>query len=196
MRDGEDPAEQGDGELSDARLVDEALQGGQWAMEALFRRHAQRANRLAYRLLANDADVDDLVQDAFIQAFTKLETLKNPQAFRGWLSSIVVRTAHKRLRKRRLLNRLGLRRTKAVDFDTVISSHASPEVRAELKKLLTAVSKMPADVRVALILQKVEGMTIAEIAQQMDVSASTVKRRLRTAAKLVERHAKPVESTS
>src|SRR6478735_7500525 len=100
---------------SDAELVLAARAGQEWAREALFRRYARMALGLAYRILPVDADIDDLVQDSFLLAFERLERLSNPQAFQAWLSSIVVRTAGKRLRRRRLQIRLGMLRSEPID---------------------------------------------------------------------------------
>src|SRR4051812_39179732 len=83
---------------TDATLVLAARSGEAWAQEALFRRYSRMVNGLAYRILGRDADVDDLVQDSFLEALRGLERLDNPQAFASWLGSIVVRTAGKRLR--------------------------------------------------------------------------------------------------
>src|SRR5207248_3556465 len=94
---------------SDAALVVAARAGDAWAQEALFRRHARMAIGLAHRLLPHDNEVDDLVQDCFVSALRRLASLDNPQAFAAWLGSIVVRAVGKRLRRRRLLSRLGLR---------------------------------------------------------------------------------------
>src|SRR5512145_3345344 len=94
---------------SDAALVVAARANESWAKEALFRRYVQLVNGLAYRVIGRDADLDDLVQDSFIEAWRCLHRLDNPQVFSSWLSAIVVRTAHKLLRRRRLMNAIGLR---------------------------------------------------------------------------------------
>src|SRR5436305_8085486 len=76
---------------TDAALVVAARAGESWAQEALFRRHARMALGLAHRLLPQDNEVDDLVQDCFVSALNRLASLDNPQAFAAWLGSIVVR---------------------------------------------------------------------------------------------------------
>ena len=91
--------------LPDAVLVIAARDGETWAREALFRRYARTVNDLAFRLLPWDDEADDLVQDTFIAALTGLSRLEEPAAFAGWLRSIAVRTAAKRIRKRMLLVR-------------------------------------------------------------------------------------------
>src|SRR5436190_20397911 len=92
---------------SDAALVVAARAGEKWAQEALFRRHARMVNGLAYRLLGRDQELDDLVQESFLAALRSLDRLAQPQAFAAWLGSIVVRSSHKLLRRRRMLTRLG-----------------------------------------------------------------------------------------
>jgi len=176
---------------TDSALVLAARAGEEWAREALFRRYARLAFGLAYRILPADADIDDLVQDSFLYAFERLDGLSNPQAFQAWLSSIVVRTAGKRLRRRRLQVRLGLRSNQPIDADEVVSRSAPPDVAAELRAVYGLLEKLPAEERVALVLRRVERLEIPEIAEQMGLSVSTVKRRLHAAEALLTRATKP-----
>ncbi len=171
---------------SDAALVVAARAGEDWALEALFRRYARMVNGMAFRLMGRDADVDDLVQDAYLQAFKSLGSLASEQAFGSWLGSIVVRTAHKRLRRRALRARLGFERATPIDADAIVSSAAPPDVAAELRQIYAALDRMPASARVALVLRRVEGMTLPEVAAAMNASLTTVKRRLRDAERHLE----------
>src|SRR5687768_11414138 len=98
---------------SDAALVVAARAGEAWAAEALYRRHVATSHGLACRLLGRDVDVDDILQESFLDALGSLDRLTDPSAFRAWVSSIVVRKTYNLLRKRRLLTRLGLRRSDA-----------------------------------------------------------------------------------
>ncbi len=172
---------------TDAVLVQAARAGEEWAREALFRRYARMALGLAYRILPYDADIDDLVQDSFLYAFERLNGLTNPQAFQAWLSSIVVRTAGKRLRRRKLQVRLGLRSNQPIDVDEVVSRTAPPDVAAELHAVYALLEKLPVEERIALVLRRVERLEIPEIAEQMQLSISTVKRRLNAAEERLER---------
>lgn len=166
---------------TDAALVGAARKGEAWAQEALFRRYSRMVNGLAFRVLGRDSEVDDLVQDAFLEALKNLHRLENPQAFASWLGSIVVRTASKRLRRRALLNRLGLRRNTPIDPDLVLSSDAPPDARAELARIYSCLDSMHHEMRLSLVLHRVEGMSLPETAETMGVSLSTVKRRLAAA---------------
>jgi RNA polymerase sigma-70 factor (ECF subfamily) len=172
---------------TDAALVLAARAGELWAQEALFQRYARLVLALAQRILAGRDDADDLAQDAFVYAFTRLDTLNNPQAFQAWLRSIVVRTASKRLRRQRLLARLGLRRNEPIDPDSVLTADAPPDVASELRSVYGLIERLPAEERVALVLRRVEGMELLEIAAEMKLSLATVKRRLAAAEARLER---------
>lgn len=172
---------------TDAALVIAARAGERWAQEALFHRHVRLVTGLAHRLLARDSEVDDLVQDCFVFALERLDTLSNPQAFASWIASIVVRTAGKRLRRRRLLTRLGIRRDKPIEPDEVVSRTAPPDVAAELRAIYAQLDRLPTEERLALVLRRIEGLEIAEIAEQMGLSVATVKRRLSAAEERLEK---------
>ena len=171
---------------SDAALVVAARAGEKWAQEALFRRHARMVNGLAYRLLGSDHELDDLVQESFLAALRSLDRLAQPQAFAAWLGSITVRHAHKLLRKRKLLSRLGLRRSSPVELDGLTASVTEPSVRAELRAVYGCLDRLDAESRVALVLHRVDGLSIPQVAEQMELSVSTVKRRLRVAERVLD----------
>jgi RNA polymerase sigma-70 factor (ECF subfamily) len=166
---------------TDAALVQAALSGESWAQTALFQRHVRAVIGLAHRLVPHPSEVDDLVQDTFVYALQRLDSLKNPQAFASWIYSIVVRTAAKRLRRQRLLVRLGLRTMTPVDLDQVLSKQASPEVVSELALVYGLLESLPAEQRIALVLRRVEELELSEIAERMGLSVTTVKRRLAAA---------------
>jgi RNA polymerase sigma-70 factor, ECF subfamily len=176
---------------SDAALVVAARAGEKWAQEALFRRHARMVNGLAYRLMGRDEDVDDLVQDSFLSALRGLDRLANPQAFASWLGSIVVRTAHKLLRRRRLMTRAGLRRNTPLDVEQLLAPGSAPGAMAELKQVYSCLDRLDPEARIALVLHRVDGLSIPDVAEQMALSVSTVKRRLAVAQTALDRMAGP-----
>jgi RNA polymerase sigma-70 factor (ECF subfamily) len=164
---------------SDAALVVAARAGEAWAQEALFRRHAPRLNGLAFRVMGRDDEIDDLVQDTFIAALGSLESLAKPDAFVSWICGILVRQAYKKIRRRRMFARLGLGRAAgAFDLDELVSPAATPERAAEIRAVYTVIEAMPADVRIPLVLHRVEGLGLDEVASLMAVSLATVKRRI------------------
>jgi len=112
---------------SDEELIARAVADDAWACETLYRRHVGGAMRTALRLLRNRAEAEDVVQDAFMLAFARLDQLRERAAFVGWLRRIVVSSVHRRLRRRRIEPLDGL--------EAEASNDASPMVRAELRLL-------------------------------------------------------------
>jgi RNA polymerase sigma-70 factor (ECF subfamily) len=163
---------------TDAFLVTEAQQGASEALELLFQRHAPRVRALALSLMGRDTEVEDLVQDSFAQAIQSLDKLKVPAAFASWLSAIVVGTAHKVFRRRHLLARLGLLTREPVDMEALVARTVSPDVVIDLKTAYELVDGLQTESRTAFLLRRVEGMRLDEIAAYMNLSLSTVKRRL------------------
>jgi RNA polymerase sigma-70 factor (ECF subfamily) len=164
---------------SDAALVVAARAGEEWAFEALYRRYSDLVHGLAFRLTGGGSDVDDVVQDSFVQAFRSLDRLDDPNVFRAWLWGVTARTTGKLLRRHRLLARLGLRRREApVDFDTLVGRECPADVHLELRAIYGTLHAMPPEVRVALVLRRVEGHGLEEVARIMGLSLATVKRRL------------------
>ncbi len=183
---------------SDAALVVAARAGEPWAREALFRRYTPMANGLALRLMGRDVDLDDLVQDSFVAALRGLDSLTDPQAFAGWLGSIIVRTSHKVLRRRRLARSLGLYRPEPIDVDALVSHDAPPDIAAELRAIYALVEDLPAQLRVPLILRRVEGHALDDIARLMGSSLATVKRRVAAGEQRLEaalRRGKPAKGS-
>ena len=153
-------------------------------------------NGLAYRLLGRDHELDDLVQTAFMAAFRDLGRLAEPQAFASWLASIVVRTTHKLLRRRKMLTRLGLREPANVELDTLLGASLPGTVQRELREIYGVLDALPSEARIALVLHRVDGLSIPEIAERMALSQSTVKRRLRIAEGAVGKHRERAEEES
>ena len=180
---------------SDAALVVAARAGEAWAQEALYRRHAPRLNAVAFRLLGRDDEVDDVVQDAFVAALGGLARLDEPDAFGAWAVGILARQIFKKIRRRRLLARLGLGRARAgegaIDVDAIVAPTASPERAAELRAIYGALDAMSADLRVPLVLHRVEGYGLEEVASLVGVSLATVKRRIVEADALLRREGGP-----
>jgi RNA polymerase sigma-70 factor (ECF subfamily) len=165
----------------DVALVVAARDGQISAQEALFRKCAPLVNGLAFRLMGNREDLDDLVQDSFLQAFRSLDRLENPAAFRSWLSEIVVRMAYNLMRRRRMLARFGLRTSAPIDVDALVSPTAPSDVAGSLAATYGVMQRLPAKVRVALVLRRIEGRQLTEVATLMGASLASVKRWLRAA---------------
>jgi RNA polymerase sigma-70 factor, ECF subfamily len=170
-----------DARPSDESLVAAARAGVEEAKAELFRRHVRAASDMAHRLLGRDGEVEDVVQEGFVVAFTTLASLADPRAFRAWLGAIVTRRAIAVIRRRRLLSRLGFVRAEPLQIENVIARDAPPDVLAELTAVYRSLDELPAAERVVLVLRRIEQLPLDAIAERTGFSLATVKRRLQRA---------------
>lgn len=141
---------------------------------------------LALQYMKNEEEAEDVLQEAYIKAFSKLDTLENPEAFPGWLGMIVANTAKNMLAKKRPLLFSDL----AVDdegeqFEYQIEDddlEVQPELsytRQETKELVhELIDSLSEEQRLCVLMFHIEGIPISEIARAMDCSENTVKSRL------------------
>jgi RNA polymerase sigma factor (sigma-70 family) len=149
----------------------------------MHRRFSAEVNRLVWRLLGADPDHNDLVQQVFVKVLTNSHRLREPERLGAWVQSITVNTVYEELRKREV-RRIFLRewREPAIYPNLV----HDVEVRDFLVQSKAIIEKLPAKERVVFMLHFVEGRTLAEVAELMDYSLATAKRRLAAANKRFE----------
>jgi RNA polymerase sigma-70 factor (ECF subfamily) len=153
---------------------------------ALFRRYGPYVARIAARMLGREDDVEDLVQDVFVDAMRGVGRLADPAAVKGWLATVAVRKATRRLRRRKLLRLVGL--DDPLDAVDAIDRAASPEQRLLLERVYRVLDEIPAVERVAWTLRRMEGERLERIAELCGCSLATAKRRVAAAeAKITER---------
>jgi RNA polymerase sigma-70 factor (ECF subfamily) len=160
-------------------------------LEQLYRRHARYVAGVAVRLLGRHGEIDDVVQDVFVEALRGVGRLREPNAIRGWLAKVTVRMCLRRLRRQRLLRTLHLG-LPAADFESLAAPSATADQRALLAKVYCVLDRLPARTRVIWILRHVLAEPLPAIVELSACSQSTVQRRLREAEALLEealRHA-------
>ena len=167
-----------DSGAEDEKLVARARHQDLLAFEVLYRRHAGFALNLAVRIQGTAHDAEDIVHDAFLKANERLAELRDGAAFRGWLGSIVVRLVRTRLRRRRLLSSLGLASPEPIELDAIASPNADPESRVLLAQVYSLLQTLPADDRIAWTLRYVDHHRLEAVAQLVDCSLATAKRRI------------------
>src|SRR3954454_21506720 len=182
---------------TDADLVTRARRGDGSAFELIMRRHNRRLFRLARSLLPDDAEAEDVLQEAYLRAYTRLGELADRQALAAWLARITVNEALGRRRARaRVVSLEDFRAAKAgtddaddMDFGPV-SDQPDPERLAasgELRRLLAAaVDALPEEFRTVFVLREVEGLSTAETAASLAIRPETVKTRLHRARRLLQ----------
>jgi RNA polymerase sigma-70 factor (ECF subfamily) len=176
------------GELSDAQLVLLVQGGDGHAFESLYRRHVPFAINLAVRIQGNAGDVEDVAHDAFIRALHRIHELRDSQRFRAWLGSIVVHLVRTRLRRRRLLGALGLGAAQSLDLDSLASTEATPEQRAQIAQVYALLSTLAPDDRIAWTLRYVEHNPLEQVAELCGCSLATAKRRIVRVQKFLSDH--------
>jgi RNA polymerase sigma-70 factor, ECF subfamily len=180
---------------SDAELVSRALDGDGWAEEAIFRRHVHFVTSLAAKLLRQQSEVEDVVQDCFLQAYRDLRKLNDAERLKQWLATITVRRAQSRFRRRRMKQMLGLD-TGLYDerLSDQLRVEASQEIIAELSLLDSVFDELSVSERSCWVLRKLEGYRMEEIAAIVGCSLSTVKRRIADATAKFEEYVANTET--
>jgi RNA polymerase sigma-70 factor (ECF subfamily) len=165
-----------------AQLVTAAQLGDREAQCTLYERYRASALALAYRKLGNWDEAEELVQDVFIHAFNRLDQLRVPEAFGGWLRQIVRRTAINQLTRRRVTLTMdgetldSASSTRRSPLDAVLESEQSEQVRSGLERL--------GDIdRRTLEAFYMGGQSLIEMAEHFAAPIGTIKRRLHVARK-------------
>jgi RNA polymerase sigma-70 factor (ECF subfamily) len=183
------PGPAGVGEVTEADLIRAARDGQRHAQRELYQRYAEPLYSCVVRLLGRSAEAEDVVQDAFLDAFQDLGSLAEPERFGGWLRSIAVHKVHRRLRRRQLLQRLGFSSGEQdVTLSPAVDPQAGPFVKTMLLQVDRALQKLAPNLRIAWLLRHVDGQPLEDIAEQRGVSLATIKRHLKRAEEELRQH--------
>jgi RNA polymerase sigma-70 factor (ECF subfamily) len=184
------------GMASDMEIVQRVLAGDTASFELIMRRYNRRLYRIARSVLRNDADAEDVVQDAYIRAYEHMHAFAGKGTFGAWLARIALNEALGRLRgadtaKNRLSFDAPEESEEANYMATLISTIPSPELNAarrEVRVLLeSAIDALPDAYRMTFIMCGVEEMSVAETAECLDLEPATVKTRYHR-ARTILRH--------
>jgi RNA polymerase sigma-70 factor (ECF subfamily) len=161
---------------TDADLVSRAQAGRLDAFEELVRRHRLGAYRVALRMLGDDSDAEDATQDAFVQAWRKLDGFRADAAFSTWMYRIVTNRCLNMLRARRRTEPLPTDREAPASRPDRIA-----EGRWQVEDLQRAIGRLTPEQRAPLVLRELEGLSYEEIAAALELSIPAVKSRLHRA---------------
>lgn len=178
-------------ELTDELIVDRVRAGDVALYEILVRRHNQRLYRTIRAVLRDDLDVEDVMQQAYVDAYTHLDQFRGTAKFSTWLTRIAVNRAIRTSR--------GVRRglelvPPAADHELAIAQAPAPnldpehamyghELRVVLESLI---EELPEAFRVVFVMREVEGLSTAEAAACLEINDETVKTRLHRARRLLK----------
>lgn len=193
----------GDREV-DQQLVERAQRGDKHAFELLVGKYQRRLGRLISRFVRNAAEAEDLTQEAFIKAYRALPAFRGDSAFYTWLYRIGINTAKNHLlaQGRRAPTSTPFDTEEAEDFEGASLLHevATPENELMSKQVVEVVNaslqQLPEDLRTALTLREIEGLSYEEIASVMNCPIGTVRSRIFRAREVVATNLRPLLGTS
>jgi RNA polymerase sigma-70 factor (ECF subfamily) len=174
----------------DESLVRRVCAGETACFELLMRRHNERIYRTVRAVLGDDADAEDVMQQAYVSAYQHLAAFEGRARFSTWLTRIAINEAYARLRKRRRSLLVSDAPPPPWDEDATAndepeSSGPTPEqiaARVEMQALLErAVDTLSVPNRMVFVLRSIEGLSTAETAACLDISEEAVKTRLHRA---------------
>ena len=176
----------------EASLIRSAVAGDPQAARQIIKIHNQRLYRLVRAVVRNNADAEDVLQEAYLKAFASLEGFQGQASLSTWLSRIALNTALMRLRAQKRLKRVSPARCltdAAVIPFPLTSSTADPERVMAQRQLLHLVEEatdaLPDTFRLVFVARVIEGLSVEETAALLDLPPATVKTRLHRARKLI-----------
>ncbi len=180
--------------ISDQLLVRRVQQGDRRAFDALVLRYQQRIVKLIMRYLHDPAEAQDVAQEAFIKAYRALPAFRGDSAFYTWLYRIAINTAK---------NHLAALQRKPVDYELDahepdhyelnprLRDEETPEGLAMQEQLRRTVERtiasLPAELRTAIMLREIDGLSYEDIASAMDCPVGTVRSRIFRAREAIDR---------
>jgi RNA polymerase sigma-70 factor, ECF subfamily len=180
---------------SDAELVRRGLARDDTAFRTIMERHNRRLYRIARSILRNDSEAEDVVQEAYVKAFTHLGGFRRESSLGTWLARIVMNEALGRLHRDRLavgLETFEGRRTEAriIQFPQAVASDDPERTMAQrqiLQLVERAIDSLPEIFRIVFMLRRIEGMSVEETADLLGLQRETVKTRLYRARRLIHK---------
>jgi RNA polymerase sigma-70 factor (ECF subfamily) len=174
---------------SDEELVSRVKAGDNGLFEVLMRRYNQRLFRVARSILRNDAEAEDVMQQAYLNAYAHLDQFAGRSSFATWLTRIAVHEAAARVRRRRSAEEANMRDPDEDAAASLADGAPSPEAQllaGEVRDLLeAAIDALPERYRCTFVLREVEGLGTAEAAESLGISEELVKTRLHRARALL-----------
>jgi RNA polymerase sigma-70 factor, ECF subfamily len=150
--------------------------------EALYAAHSRYIAGVVHRIMGRaDGELDDIVQETFLDAFESLTSIEEPRAVRAWLVTVAVR------RTRRILARRRRRALFAFWAKDYAPRASDPRDRGPVDDLYDALERIPEDLRIPWVLHRVEQLSLPETAEACEVSLATIKRRIAEAEERIQR---------
>lgn len=187
---------------SDQLLVERVQHGDKAAFDILVGKYQHKIIKLVGRYVRDQDEAQDVAQDAFIKAYRALASFRGDSAFYTWLYRIAINTAK---------NQLAANKRRADDFELDLQDPDQYEMHGRLRESDTpeglalteeiretvnqAIEALPEDLRTAIVLREVEGLSYEEIATAMECPVGTVRSRIFRAREAIDKRLKPLLDT-
>ena len=183
----------------DQELVIRVQQGDNKAFDLLVLKYQLRLSKLVSRFLRNQSDVPDVVQESFIKAYRALPNFRGESAFYTWLYRIAINTAKNHLvsqSRKNPANSIDVQDAEDYGASEWLKEYASPEREALASELEAtihrAMGELPSDLREAITLREIEGLSYEDIAEVMDCPIGTVRSRIFRAREAIDSKLEPI----
>jgi len=195
-------ARMGEREIDQA-LVERVQQGDKKAFDILVLKYQHRIIKLVARFVRNGDEVQDVAQESFIKAYRALKNFRGDSAFYTWLYRIAINTAKNYLvsaSRRATTSAVYVQDAEQYDSGDWLREYATPEkelLAAEIKRVIhKAIAELPSDLKEAVTLREMEGLSYEEIADVMDCPIGTVRSRIFRAGDAIDKQLKPLLGNS
>ena len=188
----------------DQRLVERVQRGDKKAFELLVTKYQRKLNRLLSRFIRDPSEVEDVAQEAFIKAYRALPSFRGDSAFYTWLYRIAVNTAKNYLvaAGRRAPTSTAIDSEEAESFEEghQLRHMNTPEAELMSKQVAATVNQtmeaLPEELRIAITLREIEGMSYEDIAAAMSCPIGTVRSRIFRARETIAARIRPMLGTA
>ena len=183
----------------DQELVERVQSGEKAAFDILVRKYEHKLANVISRYIHDQSEVLDVAQDAFIKAYRALPNFRGDSAFYTWLYRIAINTAKNHLvaaSRRPPKDDINAEEAEQFDAGSGLKEYATPErlaLRSELAGTIQdAIEALPEELRVAIVLRELEGLSYEEIASAMECPIGTVRSRIFRARDAIDKQIRPL----
>ncbi|TQV72825.1 RNA polymerase sigma factor RpoE [Aliikangiella marina] len=184
---------------TDAELVERVQRGDKRAFDLLVSKYQNKIFVIISRFISDQAEVYDVAQDTFIKAYRALPNFRGESAFYTWIYRIAINTAKNYLTakgRRPPSSDIDSQEAESYGVGSALRENASPEslmMRDQLKKVIfDTIDELPEDLKTAITLREIDGLSYEEIAESMDCPVGTVRSRIFRAREAIDERVKPL----